>query len=161
MLGFWSSLATCAPHHFLPAATSFDYGRGFQTAETCSPPAECGHQGCEYREGCFGHSTCHARFLRRHYSSNINKGMLSLLLRRSVPASRATRTLWPIDARASLRRCMQSPLPVVRGGIEQLTTWVKPGIHSLESSPATLSTTGLWRKFGQKSQRTSPGLPMQ
>ena len=40
VLGFWSSLATCAPHHFLPATTSFDYGHGFQTAETCSPPVE-------------------------------------------------------------------------------------------------------------------------
>ena len=97
VLGFWSSLATCAPHHFLPATTSFDYGRRFQTAETCSPPAECGHQGREYHEGCFRHNACHARFLCRHYSSNVNKGMLSLLLQRSVPASRATRTLWPIE----------------------------------------------------------------
>ena len=47
----------------------------------------------------------------------------------------------------------------VRGGIEQLTTWVKPDTLSLESSPAMLSITGLWRKFGQKSPRTSPGLP--
>ena len=49
----------------------------------------------------------------------------------------------------------------IHRGIEQLMTWVKPGIHSLESSPTTLSTTGLWWKFRQKSQRTSPGLPMQ
>lgn len=44
-------------------------------------------------------------------------------------------------------------------GIEQLMTWVKPDTVSSESSPATLSITGLWWKFRQKSLRTSPGLP--
>ena len=48
--------------------------------------------------------------------------------------------------------------PSVREAIEQLTTWVKPVIHTLHGSPTMLLIAELWRRSRIRSPRSADGM---